>query len=694
MSFLAPIFLIGGLLVAAPVVLHLVRRSSRERTSFSSLMFLRPVPPTLTRRSRLEDLLLLFLRCALLVLLGVAFARPFWKVGGEEGVAGPAAVREVVVLLDTSASMRREGLWQGALERLERVASDLMPADGLSVWLFDREVRSLVDSESWLAVPAADRPSWLRGRVRDVAPGWGGSYLDLAMVEAAELLASGTDRGVDVRREIVVISDMQEGVRLRQLQGHEWPGGVEVRLEPVEGVGGSNAGLQLLGGMSMQGADEGAGQAVVRVRVENERGAEKEQFQLSWFGEGAVASGGGEIQVHVPAGQSRVVRVPVEGGEVLSGGVRLVGDDADFDNRLFAARPEARLVRVLYVGSEAGSDATRARFFLERALRDTAFRRVEIETRPGVGGDIFGDMSGVSLVVVRSALSAGAARSLGEWVRAGNVVLWVPEGVESGVETSAGLGFPEWFREEVQPKDYMMLGSIDYRHPLLAPFTEARYSDFTPIHFWRYRRLAPELVEGASVVAAFDNGDAFLVDVPLGGGRVYVMTSGWQPVDSQLGVSTKFVPLMYRVLELAGGVEARGESLVVGDRLMEEGIEVRDSVGRLLEPGEGGGYVMAEPGIYEVKRGDTVERLVVNLEPAEVRTTVMEAEQLEAVGVPMVRSEEEVRLEESRAEQLSFSEMESRQKVWKWLILLAVGVVVVETWLAARGNRPQRKAVA
>ncbi|MFM1945692.1 MAG: hypothetical protein RI897_4674, partial [Verrucomicrobiota bacterium] len=582
MSFLAPIFLIGGLLVAAPVVLHLVRRSSRERTSFSSLMFLRPVPPTLTRRSRLEDLVLLFLRCALLALLGVAFARPFWKVGGEEGAAGPAAVREVVVLLDTSASMRREGMWAGALERLERVAGDLMPADGLSLWLFDREVRPLVDSESWLSVPAVDRQGWLRARVRDAAPGWGGSYLDLAMVEAAELLASGADRGMDVRREIVVISDMQEGMRLRQLHGHEWPGGVEVRLETVEGVGGNNAGLQLLGGISMQGEGKGPGEAVVRVRLENERGAEKEQFQLSWFGEGALASGAGEIQVHVPAGQSRVVRVPVEGAEVLSGSVRLMGDDADFDNRLFVARPEARLVRVLYVGSEAGSDATRARFFLERALRDTAFRRVEIETRSGEGGDIFGDLSGVSLVVVHSALSTAAARSLGEWVRGGNVVLWVPEGVESGVMTSAGLGLPEWFRAEVQPKDYMMLGRIDYRHPLLEPFTEARYSDFTPIHFWRYRRVAPELVEGASVVAAFDNGDAFLVDVPLGGGRVLVMTSGWQPADSQLGVSTKFVPLMYRVLELAGGVEARGESLVVGDRLLEEGIEVRDFAGGLL----------------------------------------------------------------------------------------------------------------
>ncbi|MEI6357823.1 MAG: BatA domain-containing protein, partial [Verrucomicrobiota bacterium] len=61
MSFLAPFFLLGGLAVALPVVFHLVRRTTREQTLFSSLMFLQPAPPRLTRKSRLEHLLLLLL---------------------------------------------------------------------------------------------------------------------------------------------------------------------------------------------------------------------------------------------------------------------------------------------------------------------------------------------------------------------------------------------------------------------------------------------------------------------------------------------------------------------------------------------------------------------------------------------------------------------------------------------------------
>ena len=51
MNFLTPLFLVGGLAVALPVVFHLIRRTTRERTRFSSLMFLRSSPPRLTRKS-------------------------------------------------------------------------------------------------------------------------------------------------------------------------------------------------------------------------------------------------------------------------------------------------------------------------------------------------------------------------------------------------------------------------------------------------------------------------------------------------------------------------------------------------------------------------------------------------------------------------------------------------------------------
>ena len=59
MSFLTPLYVLGLAAVAAPIVFHLIRRSPRGEVPFSSLMFLSPTPPRLTRRSRLDNWLLL-----------------------------------------------------------------------------------------------------------------------------------------------------------------------------------------------------------------------------------------------------------------------------------------------------------------------------------------------------------------------------------------------------------------------------------------------------------------------------------------------------------------------------------------------------------------------------------------------------------------------------------------------------------
>ena len=79
MTFLAPLFLLGALAIAGPVLFHLIRRNTKEKFTFSSLMFLRPDLPRVTRKSRLEAILLLIVRCALLAVMALAFARPFFR---------------------------------------------------------------------------------------------------------------------------------------------------------------------------------------------------------------------------------------------------------------------------------------------------------------------------------------------------------------------------------------------------------------------------------------------------------------------------------------------------------------------------------------------------------------------------------------------------------------------------------------
>ena len=117
MNFLYPLFLAGALAVVLPIVFHLIRRSSKDKVPFSTLRFLQPSPPRLTKKSRLEHLFLLLLRCLILVLLALAFARPYLEKALDVANTAENPQRNLI-LLDASASMRRASLWEQAQDAL------------------------------------------------------------------------------------------------------------------------------------------------------------------------------------------------------------------------------------------------------------------------------------------------------------------------------------------------------------------------------------------------------------------------------------------------------------------------------------------------------------------------------------------------------------------------------------------------
>lgn len=76
MAFVNLSLLLGGLLTAIPVVLHLVMRQQPKRLMFPAMQFLRQRRETNQRKLQLKHWLLLALRCGAIVLLALAFARP------------------------------------------------------------------------------------------------------------------------------------------------------------------------------------------------------------------------------------------------------------------------------------------------------------------------------------------------------------------------------------------------------------------------------------------------------------------------------------------------------------------------------------------------------------------------------------------------------------------------------------------
>jgi hypothetical protein len=682
MNFLAPLFLLGALAVALPILFHLIRRTERERIPFSSLMFLFPTPPRITRRSRLEHIFLLLLRCLILCLLALGFARPFLQRSVPADSGGGVGKR-VVLLVDTSASMRREDLWREARAKAEAVLKTASPADQVSVFTFDRQVNRRLLFEQWSATPANQRVNFAVERLAAISPGWSATHLGQALVDAAETVEE--TREAQQQKQIVLISDLQSGSRLDLLQGYEWPKDIELIVEPLGARRPSNAGLQLV---TERDGSEQVAENGPRVRISNSADSTREQFQVGWAGGGGKGFIGAALDVYVPPGQSRVVQAPVAPAGAQS--LMLTGDDNDFDNVIHVIHTDPAQVNISYLGSEAENDSAQPLFFLKRAFQQTRRQNVQLIVRPASAS--LGEFDHAPLIIVTDLVSEDRVRALREAMTAGKTVLFVLKNTAMATTVAGLCNTDRFVCEEAVVSNYAMLGQIEFAHPLFAPFADPRYSDFTKIHFWKHRRVEPDALPGARVLARFDNNDPALIHIPIGKGALLVLTAGWHPADSQLALSSKFVPLLYSMLDLSGGVKAQAVQHFVGDTIAASGIAtngngpvtVRKPDGTRIELPVGEPYSQTDlPGIYTLTSGQTTQQFAINLDPAESQTAPIPIEELARLGLPLKYTYAEAAHQAAKKrERLLAAELEKRQKLWRWLLACALALLIAETGLA------------
>ncbi|MCZ7649193.1 MAG: BatA domain-containing protein [Planctomycetota bacterium] len=88
MALLNPWYLLGLAAVAVPILIHILQRDRVQRIVFPAVRFLLGASQKITRTQRLRELLLMLLRCALVLLLAFALARPF--LAGSGARAGRA----------------------------------------------------------------------------------------------------------------------------------------------------------------------------------------------------------------------------------------------------------------------------------------------------------------------------------------------------------------------------------------------------------------------------------------------------------------------------------------------------------------------------------------------------------------------------------------------------------------------------
>jgi hypothetical protein len=525
--FLSPLFLLGALSVAVPVVLHLFRRRNDPVVPFSALRFLQAAPIEQARRRRLQDLLLLALRAAALLLLALGFARPYLQTPADASGVG---VRVFVV--DTSASMGDATRFARA-RALAEEAIAAAPADELVA------IMRVAGTAEVLMEPSLDRGA-ARTTVSQLEPGAGPTRYHAAIARAFDTI--GTRRG-----RIVLITDLQSS-GWGAADAIALPDRVQVEVQDV-GPMPPNAGITALDrvpdGIRVGLSSTGAARSVEVTVTRDDANIGSARV--------ALPADGSAQAVFKDAGVSGIVRAR------LSAADGLPADDERW--LVLDARPRQLAIVVTAPGAGAAEAV-----YVRRALEATeAPHQWQVAVRPADRLRDIGDLSGAALVVVvgTAGLDRRGAEALGRFAEQGGGVL-LPVGPGINVDlltTSLGERLP---RIRVGPVVDVPLTLVpsDRRHPAFRLFPP----DAGAFDGARFNRVAVVAATGPSqVLARFDNGSAALVDQQVGRGRIAVLGSDLSNRWNDLVLQPTFVPWLVETAGWLAGGRTAPDALVAGD---------------------------------------------------------------------------------------------------------------------------------
>jgi hypothetical protein len=628
------------------------------------------------------------MRLAALALIVAAFARPFFKVDPVAAAARATGARDVVILLDRSASMGYGNHWARAQDEARKIVNGLGGDDRATLVLFDDGPEEAVRATS-------DRGT-LMAAIGDARVSSGATRFAPAL-RLAQSRLSLSDRG---RREAYIISDFQKSGWARQEEIH-LPAGATVTPVSVAEVETSD--LAVTSVSLARAAFSGQDRVTITAGLVNRSGSPVTKRPVQLEIDGRVV-GSGEVTM-APNGSGAVTFEPVTVAEQnLRAVIRSGTDNLPANNNFFFVLSPARPLSVLVLQGDADR---RSSVYLTTVLG--------LSTAPRFATEVVaasrltpGQLDGRSLVVVNdAALSTATADLLRGFVERGGGVLlalgdrnpassgWalMPGSLGAAVDRMSGRGGT--------------LGYLDYSSPIFEEFKDPRNGNFATMRFLKYRTLAPGPAD--HVLARFDDGAAALVERRVGSGRVIAFTS---TIDGSWNDAPKhgmYLPLMDRIARYLAQFDEPSPWQTVG-RMMDISTPVaalvregqagagpagrsRGARGVVVSPagkqtslGEGGAPTidLGEQGFYSVRLSGTGDRrpfeVAVDLDPAESDlASLPPAEFLAgATGGGTVTTGGT----SFDAPELTAADIEKKQSIWWFLLVGGLVALLAEAMLS------------
>ena len=680
MSFLTPAFFVALGAIAIPILIHLIQRERKRVVMFPSLMFLQRIPYQSVRRRRIRHWFLLAMRVAAIALIVLAFARPFFKQG-ELAAAALAGAREVVILLDQSASMGYGDHWQRARDAAHKVVAGLGADDKATLVLFGRNAEENMRATS-------DRAR-LDAAINAAKVNSDGTRFGPALKLAQSILGQSALK----RREAVLISDFQKAGWGSAEDAH-FPEGT---LLATASVAGETANVAVPSVTFARAAFAGQERVTVTAGITNkgDQPATSVPVVLSVDGheiETKPATIAPHASTSVTFAAFTVPEANVRG--TVKAGTDLLPADNTFH---FVVSPSAP-VSVAIVENGDRSDAS---LYLSKALAigTTPSFLPEVIPASRLTPAVFDKRSVVIFNDTTIPTSVGGG-ALKRFVDRGGGVLVVTGERSSWLTEDADLlpgklGAPV---DRVTGRS-ATLGFRDYSHAVFEVFQAPRSGDFTSAHIFRYRTLTPD--PASRVLARYDDGAVALAERRTGAGRVIVWTSTLDDSWTDLAKKPIYLPLVHQLVRYLARYEQTPSWLTVGQvvdltsiaaQIRGDRIVVTPSGQRTTQRANAPGLLeLTEQGVYEVRAAaSTTGRplaIAVNIDPAEADLAPVDPAELVAAVTGHANAETG---DATAPEPLSREDTEKRQALWWYLLFAGVLLLAAETVISNHLSRKEK----
>jgi hypothetical protein len=687
MNFVNPLFLTGALVVAVPILLHLIRREHAQKIEFPTLMFLRRITKRTIRYQKLRHLLLLLLRILALLLIVFAFMRPY-RATVHATVPGQRITSAHIIVLDNSMSMGYQDRWSRAQKAAADIVKKADPGDTFAVLEFSNstEVRTPLTTSSVEALGQIEKGIELSDRLTRYGQA----------LRIAERLALDAGAG---KRIIHLISDFQKNGWAAEEQEFRLGAGIDLQYVDVGSNDFSN--LAIRDARIIEADQTASGGVSIKASVMNFGDRDRRDVPVKLL---VDSRGIAERKIGISKGSSEGVEFQLPG--LLSGphSIMLEIEDPGLvrDNRFCMTVEAHGKTPVLAVDNPDARGRRAPSYFLAKALNVDLFSPYKLTVVPpqnlaiSVGLLIWNDAPGV----------IAAQRKLEDFVKAGGGLAIILGGSISSSDFNRSFG--SWlpvkmaepvaqYRARSRPaENYSLMTDVRVDHPIFQPFGKPHSGTFSNSRFYSYARLS--VGAGTEVPARYDNGDPALVSVGVGKGRVLIFTSSADDTFNDLPLKAVYAPFWQQMLRYLEGFREQRHWLEVGDTAAPKKLLVETALRQAkgnMDPGDAIAIldpekrrlawtpdleevVLDRAGFYDIRTMNLSAAVAVNPVPRESDLTHGNAEEMIAGWLsskPAVFSQEE---------RLSPEEQDRRRHIWIFLLAAAIVFLAAESLLSNR----------